>query len=370
VVFILTVYYAVFYDPTLDPFSEDANRRLDRPNAIDMVFYNAKIKLLRPLDGASKRYRILGSIRRKLGSRGGRDVFIGVVMALSDVQIVSGIALLVSGYYSATRGMSGYHWKMMVRVAWFSTITHLGALSCLRSYLYQNQFKRTVRLFFMGCLAVMLIHATLATADIGMHNDMPAVCFLNISQSPTGLKDLDVVVSVLILGYNIFLRILKLHRTTSQRLSPVVKRLFRFLARPIIKFILARLTCTNRYRALRLAIYMTIVQPCVACLVLAKTYYLMYTSMLAEVSVTISLDWVDVDIVFRVDLLAACVSILGHSGALRPSQHQATGGRQMGLWSDRTMRHVPRPSPCATRYSSHDVEGGPQLEASPSQAFR
>jgi hypothetical protein len=82
VVAILVVYSIVYYDPTLDPFSENPNQELSRPNPIDMVFYNAKKTLFRPRDRASEGSEeseedtTLGSISRKLSSGAGRDIFI------------------------------------------------------------------------------------------------------------------------------------------------------------------------------------------------------------------------------------------------------------------------------------------------------
>ena len=205
-------------------------------------------------------------------------------MALSDVQIVTGIAILISGYYSATRGLSGYHWKMMVRVAWFSTITHLAALSCLRTYLHEYKFKRAIRLLLMLCLAVMLIVATLVTADGRFSDDLPAACFLNVSKSPTRLENLDVVVAVLLLIYNILLRGLKLHRAVAEGWSLRLRRGFvRLLARPAARPVLAYVASIDGYRRLKMATYIIFVQPMLASLVLAKTYYQLYTSTVAEV---------------------------------------------------------------------------------------
>ncbi|KAK3331552.1 hypothetical protein B0H66DRAFT_614152 [Apodospora peruviana] len=164
---------------------------MNRPNPIDMVFYNARNNLLSLLfpenqDGTRN------SFIRKLHGRAGRDAFTDAVMNLSDLLIVSGIFILVSGYYAGTRGLSGYHWKMMVRVAWFSTITHLAALSCLRTHLYQNQVKRFLRLILIGILAVMVITVTMATADVNFSDARPAICFLRLPRHLSNLENLDV----------------------------------------------------------------------------------------------------------------------------------------------------------------------------------
>jgi hypothetical protein len=209
-------------------------------------------------------------------------------MALSDAQIVSGIAILVSGYYSAMRGgMSGYHWKMMVRVAWFSTITHLAALSCLRTYLYQNQVKRGLRLFFMGCLAVMLITATIPTASTEFRDDLPARCFLDFSRFDRSKHgDADTIFSLLLLVYNIILRALKLHRKIAEGWTRHITQKLMAPAKRATRAVVMRLASIDRYPRSRLVIHVLIVQPLVAILVLGKTYYLMYTSTVAEVRET------------------------------------------------------------------------------------
>lgn len=205
-------------------------------------------------------------------------------MTLSDVQIVTGISILVSGYYSATHhGMSGYHWKMMVRIAWFSSVTHLGALSCLRTYLHENKVKLGSRLALMGSLAVMLIYATFTTSDGRFADDLPAICFLDISKSPTRHANGDVLVSVLLLIYNIVLRVVKL----SQRLS------VRWLTKAQVKWssqvkrrvarLLEHLATPKRSRNFEATAYIIFIQPALASLVLLKTYYFLYSSAVAEV---------------------------------------------------------------------------------------
>lgn len=74
-VLILVVYSIAFYDPTLDPFSANPKEKLLRPNPVDMLFYKAKLKLLRP---AGTQYGIFSRLHRRLGSSAGRDVFVEV----------------------------------------------------------------------------------------------------------------------------------------------------------------------------------------------------------------------------------------------------------------------------------------------------
>jgi len=204
-------------------------------------------------------------------------------MALSDAQIVSGIAKMISGYYAATRGLSGYHWKMVTRIAWFSTITHLAALSCLRTYLHENPVKRGLRLFFMGSLSIMLITAIMAQADFHFRNDRPAICFLQVPRPRQAITDPDVIFSVVLLIYNIILRALKLHQKTVKGAPRIFKSIVTTVVKPAVRFLIFLLKKIPVGR-LQLLFYMVIVQPYVASLMLAETYVLMYTSAVSEVS--------------------------------------------------------------------------------------
>ena len=204
------------------------------------------------------------------------------VMALSDAQIVSGIAIMISGYYAVTRGLSGYHWKMVTRIAWFSTITHLAALSCLRTYLHENPVKRGLRLFFMGSLSIMLITATMAQADVNFQDSRPAICFLQVPRSRQDIADPDVIFSVVLLIYNIILRALKLHQKAAEGASRFFRSIVATVVKPTARFLIFMLKKIPVGR-LQLLFYMVIVQPYVVSLMLAETYVLMYTSAVSEV---------------------------------------------------------------------------------------
>ncbi|KFY46930.1 hypothetical protein V495_02160, partial [Pseudogymnoascus sp. VKM F-4514 (FW-929)] len=84
-------------------------------------------------------------------------------LAMSDVQIVTGIAILASGFAQLNCGLSIYHWHMIVHLAWFSSVTHLTALTFLRRYFHDNPGIRTLRLFFMLLLVLALAVAFIPT---------------------------------------------------------------------------------------------------------------------------------------------------------------------------------------------------------------
>ena len=79
------------------------------------------------------------------------------MLNLGDMQIISGLAFLLGGYFELDKDLSVYHWLVVTRIAWFSTTTHLAVLSCLQTYLYHNPCRRSIRLLLMVAVACMLI---------------------------------------------------------------------------------------------------------------------------------------------------------------------------------------------------------------------
>ena len=79
------------------------------------------------------------------------------VLSSSDQQVLTGLAILISGYVQlGCRGLAVYHWQIVVDLAFFSSVTHLTTLTCLRTYFQTRNFLRRIRLIFMGILATML----------------------------------------------------------------------------------------------------------------------------------------------------------------------------------------------------------------------
>ena len=52
--------------------------------------------------------------------------------------------------------MQVYHWQVAVDLAFFSSVTHLTTLTCLRGYFRKRKSLRTMRLIFMGAIGIML----------------------------------------------------------------------------------------------------------------------------------------------------------------------------------------------------------------------
>ena len=68
----------------------------------------------------------------------------------------TGIGIIASGIRPTVCGLQAYHWEVMVHLAWFSSITHLSALSFLRHYLVNRPRQLWIRGLLMAVLAGLL----------------------------------------------------------------------------------------------------------------------------------------------------------------------------------------------------------------------
>ena len=100
------------------------------------------------------------------------------VLAFSDQQSVTGIAILVSGYsqLASCQPMTVYNWQITVDLAWFSSITHLTTLTCLRIYFQQRPALRIWRLSCMTINAAILAIALGSTGWEYVSPTLPALC--------------------------------------------------------------------------------------------------------------------------------------------------------------------------------------------------
>lgn len=89
-----------------------------------------------------------------------------VILALSDQQIVTGIAILGAGFQGLRTGeMSVYHFQIVIYLAWMSSSVHLSALTILGPYLLHHRGLLAWRLVGMLVLLVMLIIALVPTVS-------------------------------------------------------------------------------------------------------------------------------------------------------------------------------------------------------------
>ena len=85
------------------------------------------------------------------------------VLAFSDLQIVTGISLAVSGYSQLHCQLAIYDAQMIVDLVWFSSITHLATLTSLRRYFRKRPALRLWRMTCMTITAGMLSYAVIFT---------------------------------------------------------------------------------------------------------------------------------------------------------------------------------------------------------------
>lgn len=162
------------------------------------------------------------------------------VLSFCDVQLITGISMLLSGFLSLLGEPSNMplaDWRMIINLAWFSNLTHQCGLIFLRGYLYQNPSERLWRLLFMTILLLMLITAMVPTvfavefdSHFGPQPSTPARCFFNedvrnalyeegnINKDPiynTGPFQISTV-SIIILFLSFVTRLVKLFETSSR----------------------------------------------------------------------------------------------------------------------------------------------------------
>ena len=157
---------------------------------------------------------------------------------MSDIQLVSGFAILISGYAQLRCGLSVYHWQIVVYLAWFSSLTHLSSLTFLRQYLKIHSRLRILRVIAMFLFASMLIVALVPSGNfsgLGFHDfdfdsdyesvdiGSNAVCYFH-GPDPTSPSYASMVISILVISLSLITRIIKMHRTLSRILSGTVRR--------------------------------------------------------------------------------------------------------------------------------------------------
>jgi len=148
-------------------------------NTVDtQVFHVRPFRALRSRNDRPTRLRVSQALRQ-------------AILALSDQQIVTGIAILGAGFQGLRLGgIDSYHYQTVIYLAWMSSSVHLSALSILAPILKERPALRIWRLVGMLVLLVLLIIALIPTLsnDWGLLTwegmastnsgwGVPAVCF-------------------------------------------------------------------------------------------------------------------------------------------------------------------------------------------------
>ncbi|KAJ3463628.1 hypothetical protein MRS44_008414 [Fusarium solani] len=79
---------------------------------------------------------------------------------MADIQLLTGICVLIIGFIALPCGIDAFHWRILVYLAWFSSITHLSGLVAT-SHVHERVWERHIRIFLSLLFLVMLMAATL-----------------------------------------------------------------------------------------------------------------------------------------------------------------------------------------------------------------
>lgn len=227
---------------------------------------------------------------------------------MSDLQIVTGLSILVSGFTQLRCSVSAYHWQVLAYLAWFSSLTHLCCLTFLRHYLYNHPGQRIWRLVSIFIIVVMLVVALIPTgysnwldlfypyADpipAGLLNPPPssyAICFY-ASQTPVDPSSeaqnsyMPMIISTLFLILAFIIRVVRLHKTLSVEYIDRPRRFLSGLARMSLRGVCA--WCYVHAYPHSLKRYL-IYHPLLGLFLLLRVLLDVYTSMLMEVSLNTS----------------------------------------------------------------------------------
>lgn len=214
---LIGIHYIFAYRPNLDPF-RDINgvgcpRTVPfRSNPVDLVI----------LRGIKKPFRGFRAVKVSSSSRWSYlDARLTkCILAMSDLQLATGLALLISGYTQLPCGLSVYHWSIISRLAWFSSLTHLSCLTLLRNYLHNNRAERQWRLLFMLILVIMLVTAMASTGGAGLADPASneyAICSFSIyghrEVYVNRFGSMIILICLVLLGF--VFRVIKLYRPVS-----------------------------------------------------------------------------------------------------------------------------------------------------------
>lgn len=272
---VIFIHYVVVYDPSHDPFqvADDSDPPF-RPNPVDEMFLRGLrcwptyiwSRIMGPrrmsphfsarLERTSIKVGHYSSPKVRLSIIASIDKSDKCILAVSDLQIVTGFAILVSGFVELRCGLAAYHWYFILNLAWFSCLTHLACLTLLRNYLYTRTLERLWRLLAMGALTTLLVVGLLSTGNpfwgdgvISLNGDnggnlphtgAPAICYLGISDRHVGLLGLTfwtTLVSALLIGLGFVSRVVKLHRSLSVAIFGQARLWLSIRARQLLRIV-------------------------------------------------------------------------------------------------------------------------------------
>ena len=155
------------------------------------------------------------------------------VLALSDQQLVTGLAVLIAGYTNRC-SRSLYHFNIIAALGWFSSTTHLSTLAVLRAYLIDHRRVRDWRVTAMLGVFGLLVVSQTGTFTT-QENSLSVQCVFE-SFGPNGLDFLSIIQLVFVivfLGVSYVNRIRRLY--TSDPDWSLQDWVVEVLARPLVR---------------------------------------------------------------------------------------------------------------------------------------
>ncbi|KAF6809881.1 hypothetical protein CMUS01_13588 [Colletotrichum musicola] len=166
----------------------------------------------------------LGDLRRKMDGRE-RQLIQTVILSICDIQLLTGLGILLSGFIQLKCYVSAYHWHILAYLAWFSNVTHVACLIVLRKYLHENRSERLVQIALMALLLLGVVVVLVPTAFFNWMTTeestaaLPgsnARCFFRSPQSQSGSSAHESAVLTIVLAvFSFFTRNMKIHRAVS-----------------------------------------------------------------------------------------------------------------------------------------------------------
>jgi hypothetical protein len=106
-----------------------------------------------------------------------REIFESVTLSLSDQQLVTGLAILIAGYYEMlNNNLSVYHWNIVLNLAWMSSAVHIASLTLLRDVLNRGPTLRNTRVAGMLLLLILLTVAMWPLRRVKLPMGTPVKC--------------------------------------------------------------------------------------------------------------------------------------------------------------------------------------------------
>ncbi|ORY00181.1 hypothetical protein BCR34DRAFT_576060 [Clohesyomyces aquaticus] len=290
VVMIIALSYLLIFQPEMDPFQSDQLGALPRgdfkPNPIDHLV----------IKGIRGKFGIRPSLSNRV-----EEAFMKCVLYTSDLQILSGLSILISGFVQMRYCISRYHWKILVQLAWFSSLTHFGCLSFLRNYLFNHPTERTWRLFFMVIIAFMLMFALvptgLASTTYGpLYNGKDyygeaIICAFDQASDtyPNSMPFDNMILSIAFLAVGLFVRLSKLSPWISNTMAARVRNPCSAKA----AHLLSRVRAWSKIQESPVGMKRFLIyRPLLACFLLVRVAVDLYLSMLGEILwIVISFGW-------------------------------------------------------------------------------